>query len=195
MIGKIVSWDTSSNMHKLQKRNPDFLLIIDKIDVSTYQAVPCWIETVGYTMTVLAKPHNLHVDAKKFVLVKSENVNEIVDFYLENPNKTIAAIRSRYETLSHNRFLKKIERQKQIKKDREMKALKLKKLMEKKESIENIYGNQYEHAVINNDRKQMQLIEARLGGDPRPNKSYLKSSTNLTEINNPKPFVGGESVT
>ena len=195
LVGKIVRWNTDSNMHKSQQKvsnkKPDFLLVLGKSGKSDYRAVPCWAKNPRYTMCILSSPHNLFVDARKIINVKPENLIVCDDYVLKDVSDTIRKVKEKHIIIREQKRLRKIEKNQQKKKAEIKKAQQKEQRKIRREKVESTYGRTYDLAAINNDRRTMKKIEKKVGHDPRPAQRGLKSGSKLNSVTNPKPCVGG----
>ncbi|MDY4140262.1 MAG: hypothetical protein SOY30_13135 [Eubacteriales bacterium] len=194
-LGSIAIWDTSSNMHKSQKKiekhHPDYLLILSQVDSTSYNAVPCWVNNPGNTLCIIATPHNLYVDAKKIVIVHFDNLRACQDYIISDVNDTLRRIKTKNCEIRAAKHSAKSERAKRRKQAIAKKEEERRKEREKKRIIIKTYSWEYELAVINNDTKRMKEIEKIVGTDPRSMQPGVKSGSNLKRVTNPKPCIGG----
>ncbi|MBQ8619307.1 MAG: hypothetical protein IJ418_17640 [Clostridia bacterium] len=181
-------------MHKSQikvsKRNPDYLLVIDQIEDSSYRVVPCWITDPGFTLCIFAVPQNLYVDAKAIFMVSIENLIPCENITLMNIDDALNRIKAKNQEIRDKKHLAKVQRTKRKQEAVAKEKARRKAFQERKERIENTYGREYELAVINNDRKRMREIEEKIGYDPR-RQLGVKSGGKLEKVVNFKPCIGG----
>ena len=195
MIGTVATWDTSSNMHKSQikvsKRQPDYLIILSKLDDTAYSVVPCWINDPGYTTRISASPQDLYVDAKSIIAVKEENLLKSNAFCLKDIPDALHRIEEKNLQIKEKKHVAKVQRT-QRKREAELRSKeKQKRARERKVYFENTYGLEYEIAEINHDIERMKRIEQIVGHDPRRHPG-TKGSSNLSRVTNFKPCVGGK---
>ena len=190
-----MTWDTSSNMHKSQKkvskRHPDYLIVLDQVDNCSYRVVPCWKANPGFTLCIFANPQNLFVDTKAAITVNAENLIPCQNITLTDANDALLRIITKNQEIREEKHLAKMQRTKRKHEAIVREKVRKKAYRVQRERIENTYGRAYDLAVINNDQKRMREIEEKVGRDPR-RQIGVKSGSKLDRVTNFKPCIGGK---
>ena len=145
---------------------PQFFFVIDIDPKKICTIVPCWVNKQPNKFRIYAEPNKVYSDVKYFLHKEKASLLLYEHLSVNNPQELIKIIKQKHAEIS-SKENKKLEKNQHI-------------------SLE---AQEYDLAVINNDRKKISKIEKRYGGDPRPNKGVTSSS--LRSVSNAKPCIGG----
>jgi hypothetical protein len=199
VVGDFVDWNCSIGVLIEQtskaKLNPNCLLIVG-IDDNKAQAVLCWYNAQKYSMRIYTNKGDVYVSANVYLTLDVGLLDMIADLKLVNISSIDYIKRKHNEILVKEQLKSKIKREKKNKKELAKKIAIRKAIQIKHEKTQKrLYGSssdawKYEMAVINNDKRTIRSIEKKVGHDPRP-RVGCKSGSNLKQIDNPKPCIGG----